>query len=153
MDDHPSSIEFFPNHCIVPKSGSKDHKDGASVLWIARGHTVSAHRITYQVFIGSIPESMAVMQSCNNRACVNPKHLVLLSSTEITQKTAKILFGEKRYNAKLTAEIVRVIRASNMTDTALAATYGVSRTCIARVRTGKSWKHVKTIKESENVYN
>ena len=38
---------------------------------------VGAHRVAYQEFIGSIPESMCVCHECDIPACINPNHLFL----------------------------------------------------------------------------
>jgi hypothetical protein len=37
----------------------------------------SAHRVSYEVFVGSVPEGMRVRQTCQNRLCINPEHLEL----------------------------------------------------------------------------
>lgn len=38
----------------------------------------SAHRASYRLFIGEIPNKKVVIQRCKNRLCVNPEHLQLL---------------------------------------------------------------------------
>lgn len=35
----------------------------------------SAHRVSYTVFVGSIPDGQVIRHRCNNRLCSNPEHL------------------------------------------------------------------------------
>lgn len=50
--------------------------------------------------------------------------------------------GEQRPLAKLTEQNIRDIRASQETHVALAERFGVSFQNIARIRAGRTWKHV-----------
>ena len=36
----------------------------------------SAHRASYELFVGDIGKDDIIIQSCGNRLCVNPSHLV-----------------------------------------------------------------------------
>ena len=35
----------------------------------------SAHRASYEIFVGPISKDGIIVQTCGNRMCVNPKHL------------------------------------------------------------------------------
>jgi hypothetical protein len=59
------------NDCWV-WTGFKDRCYGQ--FW-ANGKPERAHRVSYQLFIGPIPEDRPIDDMCKNRACVRPDHL------------------------------------------------------------------------------
>lgn len=41
-----------------------------------------AHRVSYQIYKGEIPDGLVIDHLCRNKACVNPEHLELVSQSE-----------------------------------------------------------------------
>jgi hypothetical protein len=48
--------------------------------------TKYAHRLSYERFVGPIPIGMALDHLCENRWCVNPDHLEIVTSGENTTR-------------------------------------------------------------------
>lgn len=108
-----------------------------------------AHRISYELFIGEIPQGLHVCHSCDNRKCVNPKHLFLGTRAENMAdmvRKGRQLKGESRPDHKLTEEQVKLIRSKyrkgSITHQSLADEFGVARTTITIILNGTNWKHI-----------
>jgi len=107
--------------------------------------TRRAHRGSMELDGRPLTIGVFACHTCDNRRCVNPEHLFSGTPSEnvadavAKSRTAK---GEAAGNAKLTAEIVRAIRASNDPAPALAKRFNVSRAAIHFVINGATWKHV-----------
>lgn len=107
-----------------------------------------AHRVSFELFVGEIPEGMCVCHSCDNRKCVNPTHLFLgtvqdnANDRNNKDRQAK---GES-CNHKLTRESVYQIREKieqGYTQQEIADIFGVCNQNISKIKSNKSWKWLK----------
>jgi hypothetical protein len=112
-----------------------------------------AHRISYELHKGEIPDGLVVMHSCDNPKCVNPEHLSVGTHKQNTHDAVAKgrmvcnlpvggMHGRANPNAKLNDNAVRQIRASTVKASDLAAKYGVSKTVINMVRRRETWRHI-----------
>lgn len=133
---------------------------------IGRGKPRGAHRCVWTITNGAIPDGLSVLHSCDNRKCVNPKHLFLGTDADNARdcvakgRNAKTIAANKRRMAdedfvlkfhaaklakirKLTEADVHEIRISQLGTMALAKRFNVSKTTILGIKSGRVWKNLK----------
>lgn len=108
---------------------------------------VYAHRISWKLKHGAIPDGLYVLHKCDVRMCVNPSHLFLGTKADNqrdAQKKGRMPRGENHLLSKLTDDAVRTIRnpAVKMSAARFAARFGVSKTAVEKARRGLTWKYV-----------
>ncbi len=108
-----------------------------------------AHRLSYMINIGNIPEGLLVCHICNNKSCVNPKHLYVgtnQDNSDDMKNSGRSLTGEKASASKLKEEEVLKIRElfakSERSLEDLGYQFNISAGSIHAIVTGLSWKHV-----------
>lgn len=137
----------FLGRILITEQGCWDwtggkNKAGYGALRV-ESEQVLAHRISYALYKGEIPEGMNVCHSCDRPCCVNPDHLFLGTDKENSQdmvKKGRSLHGEKCLQAKLKRQQVSEIRASDEGAFSLSRKYGVGPGQIWRIRKGHCWK-------------
>lgn len=125
------------------------------------GIVMGAHRAMLMESTGVwMPAHIFACHKCDNRKCINPDHLFWGTAKDNMQDCKRKgrhskgpgLHGEQIKNSKLTNEIVSKIRSydNSVTHTSIGRMFGVSRTVIAMIRSGKAWKHTLTNKEKSS---
>jgi hypothetical protein len=118
------------------------------------GKKTTAHRISYILHHGPIPEGegfhgYVVRHKCDNPSCVNPEHLELgtqyqnIQDRELRGRRVAAM-GEAHGMARLDERDVRAIRdlAGRYTQKELARMFRVSNALISLIVNRKNWKHV-----------
>ena len=125
--------------------GTKSRK-GYGIIWDSeRKHRKHAHRASYSLFNGTIPDGLCVLHKCDIPACVNPEHLFLgtnADNNEDCRKKGRNAFGETNGSAKLTNEQVRKIRSDTRTSRKIAKDYNVSNMTVSYIKRRIKWKHL-----------
>jgi hypothetical protein len=110
---------------------------------------MSAHRISWMLFIGDIPKGLLVCHKCDNCNCVNPNHLFLGTQKDnmrdmVAKGRNADNRGQNNRNAKLTkdqVEQIKELRKTGLLQRELANIYSVTQTQISTILLGKQWSY------------
>lgn len=124
--------------------------DGYGAFGLNR-RAIRAHRYSWELFYGPVPNGMNVLHKCDTPSCVRPEHLFLGTQTDniadmVAKGRQRAPRGTQRPNAKLTADDVQQIRhriVLGEKDRAIADTYGVRPGLIWLIRHGHAWAHLE----------
>ena len=106
---------------------------------------MAAHRFSYQLHYGAIPDGLFVCHKCDNRGCVRPEHLFVGTAKDNTADMLKK--GRARGGTpKLTTNEIKNIKEMlihGVLQKNIANKFGVSISCISAISVGIRHKHVK----------
>jgi ribosomal protein L40E len=138
-----------------------DNGHGYGVFGVAND-SKAAHRVSYEMEHGPIPEGMEVCHHCDNPCCVRPSHLFLgtqadnmrdmyskgrQSSSEVRSEGARRQpRGEEHHFATLSNEEARQIwqlHLTGMRKVDMAQRLNVKVNAVYRVTNSDCWAHVK----------
>jgi len=146
------NIEKQPSGCWV-WMGSKYGKGYGKICM--NGRNTSAHRVSWMLNRGPIPDGLCVLHKCDNPPCVNPKHLFIGTLKDNAQdcvlKGRKpdrgyMHQGERSAKAKLTNAQVLEMRRLNTEEgvkaPTLAKQFGINVNHCYDILYRVCWKHI-----------
>jgi hypothetical protein len=107
-----------------------------------------AHRLAFLLANGRIDPDLLVMHTCDNRWCVNPRHLVQGTHADNigdAWRKGRLQKGETNGMAKLDDVAVleiRKLREGGLPLRSIARRFGVWPACISRIVNRTRWKHL-----------
>lgn len=118
-----------------------------------RNTMLDAHRVSYELNVGAIPEGKRVLHSCHNRGCVNPNHLRVGTAKDNSQdmvKAGRSSFGNRKSSVFLSPHEVKAIRVVasrhkrwSGVQSFLADWFGTSKQVINKIVNGTHWKYLE----------
>jgi len=151
----PLAERFWPkvrktNTCWLWTASHAAPEAGGHGQFSVNLRMVKAHRVSWMLTYGSIPQGRNVLHRCNTAICVRPDHLYLGTQRDNTLDSIEAgtyhrWAGQDHPMAKLTDDDVRAIRlrlAAGDSYRRIARDYGVSSGMVAHIKHGRSWKHL-----------
>ncbi len=111
-----------------------------------------AHRISYELHFGEIPDGLCCLHTCDNRRCVNPNHLYLGTHSDnmhdMVMKNRHVFVpfanGINNPSNKLTEQHVKEIRFkyrnSVISQIELAKQYSINQSTVWEIVHNKIWR-------------
>lgn len=145
------------NGCWLYQGYLMRNKLGMGYGWVYfRGKNRGAHRASWMIHYGEIPDKMFVCHKCDVTHCINPEHLFLGTAKDNVHdmikkgRNAPSAFkgknGEKNTSAKLKVEQVITIKKllnEKVSFSKIANIYNVSKSTIGSIKSGKNWSYLK----------
>ncbi len=122
------------------------------------GEIMKAHRASWILHRGAIPDGKWLLHRCDNPACVNPIHLFLGDRTANMRDMAakgrqvfqvspeRAARGSGVFGSRLEEGQVATIKrelARGVSLARIAREYGVCKATIGHIRSGKNWAHIQ----------
>ena len=104
------------------------------------GNPEAAHHFSYILHHGPYLSTLCVLHLCHNRACVNPRHLMLGTKGDNNLQTRE----SNRHRSLFSPEEILAIRQAEGTMSAskLAKTYKVTKTTILNIWAKRTHNHI-----------
>jgi HNH endonuclease len=115
-----------------------------------------AHRFSYELHCGPIPDGKSVLHHCDNKTCVRPTHFFTGTQADnMDDKVAKSRqpVGVSVYNAKLDDQKInaaRLYRLNGWSYKNIGDRFNVGPMTVHDALSGKKWKHVGGVSSAQS---
>ncbi len=162
VSETSNPVNFTPNQLV--RFWKKISKDGENGCWKwlnakdkdgygkirVQATDMRAHRLSWIIHRGQIPESSLILHTCDNPECTNPEHLYAGSNTNNMQdrearNRIQHFKGEDCNFSTLTSELIikiREMRSAGGKQLEIANLFGISRPHVSAICSRKVWKHI-----------
>lgn len=131
--------------------------DGYGFIYAGKAYApnvrfIRAHRLSWEMHNGPVPDGLAVLHHCDNPLCVNPAHLYAGTQSQNCHDRAvrrrgkeHRQHGEANDNAKITeAEVIAILALlkAGKSQTVVAKLFGLTQPYVSKLSRGQYWRHL-----------
>lgn len=163
LKDHfMSFVTPEPNSgCWLWTGGTNASASRGYGVFFFRKKSSQAHRVSYTLFRGEIPEGMHACHKCDVRLCVNPDHIFIgtrsdnmrdcVAKGRLSHNSPRGILN-KRAARKLSdeqiLEVFSLINQNSLSNQAIARRFGMCPEAIRKIRIGRAWAHFQHLNKS-----
>lgn len=108
-----------------------------------KGIEYLVHRVSYFYHFSDFNQTLQINHKCDNRLCVNPKHLYCGTAKQNTKDaTDRNKIGKINYEI---AELIRLDRENGLSQRQLSKKYGLAKSTICSIINNVSWNKDREI--------
>ncbi len=124
--------------------GAKNQLGYGQFHYPYRGHQMRAHRVSWIIAYHSDPGGLMVLHKCDNRSCVNPKHLYLGTQSDNMRDMSERYNGTLGKVSRFTKDNIdhmKKLYEGGVTQKLIALMYGISEGHVSNIITGRKCKN------------
>jgi hypothetical protein len=125
-----------------PKHGGRSGTGYGQMTRKELGPAMPAHRASWILNRGPIPDGVMVCHKCDNRICVNPDHLYLGTNADNMRDRSQRGYVHQMRLDEAKVREMRQLRQQGWSWRKLAARYGVHHNAVVDATMGRSWAYV-----------
>jgi hypothetical protein len=115
------------------------------------GKTRKAHRVSYELVFGAIPNGLQVLHLCDNPPCVNPVHLFVGTNhdnvLDSMKKGRRAIQDPRPADRNGTSDLfwddidnIRMRAAAGESQKSIAVSYGIAQSSVSRIVNQEVWR-------------